>query len=300
MPREADLSEEQSRLTLDDYVVPGECDTASFPGYLKRSVVAEYVDDKLAADSASTILDRLIKLVRFFVLKGSVGAVAARIPDRCKDEGELENALLAIGACAELGGPPRKDQAVEAYDRLVGTRATDQVRTARGLCAAYFDLPRSAKPDKLREHIHRTRVRVRRDGPSVDFAEWNHCDLRLIPWLIEAKKGKDAIIHAKDPKLRIQKWSDMYLAVADKSRFDWSQHAGFYLLAEAQEQGDEAAVGALETSMAQFDEEKKGAEFVSFQKTRGYRAREYFLDELTEDEIKDRDAYTRTQDDLIL
>ena len=46
MPREADLSEEQSRLTLDDFVVPGECDTASFPGYLKRSIVSKYVEGR--------------------------------------------------------------------------------------------------------------------------------------------------------------------------------------------------------------------------------------------------------------
>ena len=194
MPREADLSEEQSRLILDDYVMPGDCETASFPGQLKRSIVSKYVEEKLGADHASTIFHRLIKLARFYVLNGSADALATRIPNRCKDEDELEDALLAIGACAELGGATRKDQAVEAYDRLVGTPATEQVRTARGLCAAFFGLPRSAKPDKLREHINRKRVQVERNGPSVDFAEWNHCDLRLIPRVLEAKKSKDSIV----------------------------------------------------------------------------------------------------------
>lgn len=298
MPRQGQYTDAQVKVTLDGYVKPRECASTPMPRDLKPEMVADYVRSAVTADLGYMQMDRAMRLVRFYVLRDSIDHLAGFLAGRERTPADLERSCRVIVAVAELGTPEQQQGAVKQFQRLVDTPPARQ-RLAL-LIDTFFSLPARTPPEALKARVRTLREEVAKNGPQEDLGVLMDYDLRELPWMLEEKGRKDSIPQIKDDATRRRKWAEMYLGFDQKTPYRWDEQAGFYFLADVRSAGDEPAVAALRAAMSRIDPNKDNPDLVKLRKTRGYRARQYFLETLDEKSERDRQANLRPQDDLIM
>lgn len=297
MPRQGNYTEQQAKAMLEDYIHPGECDADVFPTDLDPRVVSDFIRDEVQPSDDEFSMGRAVMTARFYTLRDRVGQFEGFLQPKEKDRDALVKTCSLITTLAELGTPAQQRRAVEEFDRVLPERVAEQGLDL--LIRTFFSLPPRTNQKPLRERAAQARVNCERNGPEEKLGDFMDYDIRLLPAMTTEKSRRDGILNLPRGPERLQRWAEAYLGLAHKTVFVWDKQAGFGLLADARDEGDEAAVTALTAVMGKLDAKVQGAEFNSFAMTRGYRARVYFLEQLEEEQREDRDRHERTQQDLI-
>jgi hypothetical protein len=187
---------------------------------------------------------------------------------------------------------------VKEFERLLAAPvAVDGMET---LINTFFSLPPKVASTAITKRVADLLAECERKGPEEKLGHYMEFDIRLLPWVISAKTRKDSILSLPAGPQRLQRWAEAYLAYDSTSPFQWDRHAGFALVQDGRAAGDPATVKAVTAAMAKIDPNKDDPALTKFRKTRGYRAREFFLETLTEEEKDDVKDFQRVQDDLIV
>jgi hypothetical protein len=268
------------------------------PRDLKREAVSGFIRDSLTATAGYMQMDRAMRLVRFYVLEDCIDQLKGFLTGNERTPADLERTCRVIVPVAELGSPPMQQEAVKHVQRLIDLPIA---RQRLGLLIdTFFNLPVRTPPAALQARVRSSREDVEKNGPEQDLGQLMDYELRELPWMIEEKGRKDGIPLIKDDAARRRKWAEAYLGFDQKTPFRWDEAAGFYFLADVRKAGDAAAIAALQAAMERIDPKKDKPELVKMRKTRGYRARQYFLESLDEQTQRDRQANLHPQDDLIM
>ncbi|MCK4660088.1 MAG: hypothetical protein KAV82_11255 [Phycisphaerae bacterium] len=298
MPRCGNYTDEQADAFLREYVYPDEDMTLTFPTDLERPQAATFIRDRFGEKNSAGPTERAMRVARFYAPEGQVGKLQSMLTGNESTDDDLQKSCYLIMAICEFGRPDQQKAAVSEYQRLVEAPVAQE--DFETLVETFFSLPAGTPVTKLRDRLSKALQDCQRKGPEEKLGMLMGCNARLLPWVLSAKARKDAIVQITDDAERLERWAAAYLCFnSDASPFAWDEHAGFGLMREGWELGDEAAVTALTATMNRIDM-KGDQELVCFQKTRGYRARELFLEALTEEQRDDRDRYARAQGDLIL
>lgn len=298
MPRQGQYSDTQAKAMLEAYVNPKECGNAMMPRDLKPKVVSDYLRQAITPQSLLIPVKRAVRLVRFYVLRDRVPQLAGLLTGGEKKINDLRRSCDLIVAVGELGAAAEQQAAVKHYERLLGLPLA--VEGFPELIETFFSLPPRTPPDALKKRTRAALGEAQKKGPEDQVGQLMNYDIREVPWMLEEKARKDGVPLVKDDVLRRRKWAECYLGYDQKAPFRWEEQAGFYFLADVKGADDAAAVAALRAAMSRIDPSKEDGELVKVRKTRGYRAREYFLDMLNEDEKDDREGNLKPQDDLIM
>lgn len=297
MPRLGNYDEDETRAMLKQYILPEECASDPFPTDLRPEWVNSFLRDEFKSDLGLLATHRATDLARFYSLPERVEQFLQAIGGNEKTDRDFERSCHLIIAACELGTPDQQSAAVKQFERLL---ASPNVRPGLELLInTFFSLPPRVPSADLRKRVGELRVEVERKGPEEDVGEFMEFDLRLLPWVIAAKTRKDSILAQPDAAQRLQRWAEAYLGYENTTPFTWDRAAGFALAQEARDQGDAPAVKALTIAMERIDPKKEDREEVKFRKTRGYRARRYYLEPLTEEQQEDMGDAERAQADLI-
>ena len=298
MPRRGQYTDEQVKIMLQSYVLPQGCDAPLMPRDLKPEVVSDFIRDSVNAGLATKSITRAVRLARFYVLRDRAGPLIGLVGGRERNRAELEKSCRLIVAAGELGMAAEQEEAVKQFQRLV-----DEPVAREGLdvlIETFFSLPPRTPAEPLAKRVRAALEDCEKNGPEGDLGWLMNYDIRDLPWMLEEKARKDAVPTIKDDATRRRRWAEIHLGFDQKNPFNWEEHAGFYLLADVKEAGDAPAVEALKTAMSRIDPSKDEEELVKLRKTRGYRARKYFLEPLDEEQEDDLKANLRPQDDLIM
>ncbi len=298
MPRQRDFPEDQVKTMLETYVFPKDCHSDLFPSSLRPEVVSPFIRKRVDSKCLEFSMGRATRLARFYVLRDCAGQLAKLLVGGEKSPADIRRSCYLIVSVAELGTPAEQQAAAQAFEQLVAVPAATEVLDV--LITTFFSLPARVPADPLKKRIHAALEECERSGPEGKLGELMSYDIRRFPWAVTAKGRKDFFAGMKPGPERLLNWTEAYLGFKTDSPFNWEEQAGVALLADAREQGDQAAIIALRTVMAKIDPSKEDAELVKFRKTRGYRARAYFLEKLDEEQSDDQKASLRPQDDLIM
>jgi len=297
MPRLGTYTDEEAQHVLEQYVVPKECASQPMPIDMLPERVSRFIRDTVRKDLWGLPMRRATDLVRFYALRDRVEQFAGFFTGTEKTRHDVERACRLIVVLSELGTPDQQNLAVREFERLVNSPAAAEGLEV--LIETFFSLPPRASSATIRKRVTDLRAACERKGPPEKLGEYMEYDIRQLPWVISAKTRKDSILSLPAGPQRLQRWAEAYLAYENTTPFAWDRHAGFALVQDGRAAGDAAAVAAIKAAMARIDPNKDDPELVKFRKTRGYHAREFFLDTLTEEEQDDQKRYTRVQEDLI-
>lgn len=298
MPRQGDYTNEEAKDLLEDYVLPKECATSVFPRDLKPEQVSAFVRNDVKKDLSAGPMRRATQVVRFYNLKDCVEQLSGYFSMDEKTKDDFIRAGHLIVMMAELGTADEQDAAVKQFERLVAAPAAAN-EGLETLCQTFFSLPPKASPAAIRKRVADARAECERKGPEQKLGLLMEYEIRLLPWVISAKARKDGILTLPRGPERLQRWTEAYLAYENTTPFTWDGHAGYALAQEGREAGDKTTYAAVTAAMGKIEPNKDDKELTLFRKTRGYRAREYFLEPLTDvqkDDLKDSE---RVQEDLI-
>ena len=299
MPRQSEYTQEKATELLDDYVKPQECATTDLPREMKSELASTYIKDELPDELGPMMLERATNVVRFYVLRDRVDQLVGLLPDAEKTADDVTKSCLLIETICELGGAAQQRKASEHFDRMLADKVMEEDESTPTTIKTFFSLPPRKNTKPISERVTALRTRVEKNGPADQVWRFRECERRLLPWVIKEKGRKDWMLNMPDAPERLQRWAEAYLMFDMKTPFKWDEQAGFGLLRFARDEGDEAAVAALKAAMDRIDPKEDSPEAVKFQKTRGYAAREYFLEELEGSLRRDRDRNLQAQDDLI-
>ena len=300
MPRQGNYTQEQVNTRLQDYVFPEECAAGTFPRAFAPEMVSAFIADRVSAEKprSPARMVRVTRLVRFYTLRDRVGQLQGLIDGKEKAPKDLARSGLLIEAVGQLGDAGRQEAMIKEYERLVADRVAEQDDGLEVLIRTYFSLPPQASSASIKKRVADARAACEKNGPPEKLGVLMNDDIRLLPWVIAAKARKDWIATKLQGAEQMQRWASSYLLFDMDTPFKWDEYAGFALVAAARQQGDQAAVAAIKDAMQKVKPEEDEQELTQFRKTRGYRAREYFLDSLTEQEQSDYEKNERAQDDL--
>jgi hypothetical protein len=298
MPRIGNYTEEETRIVLEQYILPKECAADPFTTDLRPEWVSTFVRDSVKKDLIGRPMRRATDVVRFYALRDRTDQLAGFFTGNEKTQNDLERACFLIVTLCELGTPDRQNAAVKEFERLLAAPvAVDGLET---LINTFFSLPPKVASTAITKRVSDLRAECERKGPEEKLGHYMEYDIRLLPWVISAKTRKDSILSLPAGPPRLQRWAEAYLAYETTTPFAWDRHAGFALAQDGRAAGDPATVKAITAAMAKIDPKKDDAEITKFRKTRGYRAREFFLETLTEEEKDDEKDFQRVQEDLVV
>lgn len=299
MPRHSEYTQEQATELLSDYVKPQECASTDLPRELRPEQASAYIRDELPDELGPMMLERATNVVRFYVLRDCIDQLVNLLPDAEKTADDVTKSCLLIGAICELGGAAQQRKASEHFDHMLAEPVMEEDESTPITIKTFFSLPPRKNTKPITERVTALRTRIEKNGPADQLWRFRECERRLLPWVIKEKGRKDWMLNMPDALERLQRWAEAYLMFDMNTPFKWDEQAGFGLLRLAHDEGDEAVVTALKTAMDRINPEEDSEEAIKFQKTRGYAAREYFLEELEGPMRRDRDRNLQAQDDLI-
>jgi hypothetical protein len=321
VPRIRNYSEQETHNLLETFVFPQECDSPFFPADAPRKFVESFIEKRIDAKCTHLNLERGTRLIRFFALRGRIGQIVALLTGGEKLPTDVKRSCHIIVAAGELGQPTEQKPAVDDFQRLVGGPLAPN--TFDLLIPTFFSLPAKTPDAPLTKRVHDAADECEKKGPASQLGELMDYDVRQVPWVVAAKAKKDAILAMKPGPERLGRWAEAYLGFEHDTPFMWHEPAGFGLLADFWDMGvpdaqsshtggdlilmtkptpaDQAAIKALTDAMAKLDKTPGlDKEYVKMVKTRGYRARGFFLEEFTDEQKEDREKNLRPQDDLIM
>ena len=321
MPRIRNYSEQETHDLLETFVFPQECDSPFFPADAPRKFVGSFIEKRIDAKATHLNLERAARLIRFFALRDRIGQIVALLAGGEKVPTDVKRSCHIIVTAGELGQPPEQKSAVDYFQKLVGGSLAPN--TFDLLIPTFFSLPPKTPDAALTKRVHDTAEDCEKKGPASQLGELMEYDERQMPWMLEAKTKKDTILGMKPGPERLGRWAEVYLGFDHNTPFMWHESAGYGLLADFWDIGvpdvqsshtggdltlltkpcpaDEAAIKALTDAMAKLDSTPGlDKEYVKMVKTRGYRARGFFLEKFTDDQNQDREQNLRPQDDLIM
>jgi hypothetical protein len=297
MPRVGNYTPDETRALLKQYVLPTGCASDPFPTDLRTEWVSAFIRDTVQRDFIGLPMRRATDVVRFYALDDRTGQLAGLFTGSERTFADLQRACYLIVALCELGTADQQQAAVKQFERLV------QAPVARdgfqALSETFFSLPPRVPATALAKRVSEARADCERRGPEDKLGDLMEWDERLLPWVLSAKTRKDMIVGLPPGPARLQRWAEAYLAYENTTPFTWDRQAGFALVQEGRAAGDAVTVKAITGAMAKIDAKKDDAELTKFRKTRGYHAREFFLEALTEEEKEDQAKETRPQEDLV-
>jgi len=298
MPRIGNYTDKETRAVLEQYIVPKECAAAPFPTALRPDWVSEGVRDIVKSKHTGRTMRRATEIVRFYALRDRVDQFVAFITGGEKTQTDVERTGNLITLVSELGTSAQQSAAVKEFDRLVASPAAAEGLEA--LIEAFFTLPPKTPSAGIQKRVSDLYTECERKGPEDKLGRFLECDARLLPWAISAKTRKDSILVMPPGPPRLQRWAEAYLAYENTTPFAWDRHAGFGLVQDARDQGDPAGAQAVAAAMGKIDPKKDDVEVTKFRKTRGYRARQFFLQPLNEEQEEDERDHSRSQEDLLV
>lgn len=299
MPRQEDYDYPKAKSLLDEYVQPEECATGDLPTAIKPELVSRYIREEVKPDFDLDKMTPAMEVLRFYGLREHAERVLSFIKGGERDVLELRRSCVIIAAVCELGAPDQQKAAVGHFDRLLAGELAEKDDALEYLINTFFDLPPRTPQKPIQERVQRLRERTERQGPENQLGRYLEYHLRLLPWVLAEKGRKDWLLTMPPGPERIRRWAEAYLMFEMETPFKWDRAAAFGLLRLAREEGDRSAVEALQGAMRRTDPQKDDPEAVAFRKTRGYKARGYFLEVFDGDTRGDVKASARPQDDLI-
>lgn len=299
MPRHGQYTQQQADDLLKDYIRPEECASTGLPRDIAPDLVSNYIRNKLKPDFNHAEMGRAMRVARFYVLSDRVDQLLGMLNGDARDANELHRACHLIVAICELGQPKQQDQALNVYNRLVAGRIAEDAAHLERLVETFFYLPVRTNKKLISDRVTQLRADAERKGDNNQLWRFEECERRLFPWVIQEKARRDWLLKMPSGPERNQKWAEAYLMYDMNTPFKWDEAAGFGLLRQARDAGDQAVVEALRVIMERIDPNKDDPSIVTFRKTRGYNARAFFLEPFDRDTQQDAKDSAVPQDDLI-
>lgn len=299
MPRQGNYTREKVFEQLDDHIEPGECDVAYLPRDLPPDLVVDYFRQKFDPDWGAANCSRAAEVARFYGTGGAADRFLQPLGAEPGNARDVDKQCYLIVAICEVGSPQQQQDALAAYWRSVDSSVLKDKYALEAVVKAFFSLPPRTPSQRLKDRVIALRTDCERKGPASALSRFMEAEHRALPWVVEEKGRKDWLLTMPGGPERLQRWAEAYLRFDTKTPFKWDRHAGFAFVRLSRQAGDEQAVVALKAAMERIDPDEDTDDAVRFRKTRGYKARAYFGDVLTEDQERDREKHTRPQDDLI-
>jgi hypothetical protein len=301
VPRTGNYTKETIAEVLTDFIDPEECDGQPLPRDFDANIVGDYVSEQLSADYDALSTGRVVEVSRFYKLNQVINDVINILIEAPQTHEELKKTCHLLKAVAELGNPGQQQHAVDVFQGLVPLPLMESSKSLELLVETFFYLPGSAPTQQLDERVAECLANCKRNGPKNELWRFREVATHTWPWVRSEKGRKDWLHKMPEGEERNAKWAEAYLMFDMKTPFKWDLDAGFGLLRIARRDSDEAAAKALKQAMSLIvpTVDPKEVEVAKFRKTRGYKAREFFLETLTEEEADDRDASMVSQEDLI-
>lgn len=299
MPRQGQYTKEHTNALLKDYVQPQECSTATMPRDLSRDMVLEYIRNEVKSGFNDAEMGRATRVARFYVLREAVDQFIGMLNTSPKDAKELRKTCHLIVAACELGNEDQQKAAAGAYTTILNSGAAEKGENLEVLVETFFYLPSTTNKKTITDRVSQLRVQQERKGNTGDLWQFEECERRLLPRVLQEKGRRDWFLKMPAGPERTQQFAEAYLMFEMHTPFKWDEAAGFALLRVARDEGDKPPVEAIKAAMNKVDPKKDDPDLVKFRKTRSYAARAYFLDTFDGETKRDAKASAVPQDDLI-